>query len=244
MVTLTALAISLLTQVNSGGSTLERDQQKTTVGQPLADLLEANGLFVPKTIHPINAEDIWQTAPYCGANCLYILLKLNDKEVSYTDLRRDIPTTAKGASLLDLQRSAERNGLTTEVISISPADIARLKLPVIALLGARLDQAVNGHYVVVCGESDADVVAVDGTTGNLDRISRSEFNRAFSGYVLTKEGGMAPVTGGYGNVDIALIAGCLIDLLAIGACKQVDGSGGRVEFHRGNPNGASSFSTS
>jgi hypothetical protein len=218
MVALIALALLLLVQVARDSGPAESRDAGLPVDRALADLLKANGMHVPEAVHPISDDDIWQTAPYCGANCLYALLVLNDRPVRYSDLRKEVPTASNGASLLDLQRCAERFGLATEVLSVNPGDFRNLRLPIIALLGEPVNGSVNGHYVAVCSQSDDEIAAIDGTTGNVDRIGRPQFNRAFSGYVLApKRNTLAFAGARYTGSDVALILGCVLNLFAIGA---------------------------
>jgi predicted double-glycine peptidase len=165
-------------------------------------------LEITDIVQRISADDIWQSAPYCGLNCLFVVLSLHGSVVDYKSLKKEVAVTNRGASLLDLKAVAAKYGYAAEVIRTTPADLRHLDLPIIALLGADMGPELNGHYVVVCGEIDADVFVIDGTSGNLDQMSTTLFNRAFSGYVLAKRDRGVLDTTSYGGLDIMLLIGC------------------------------------
>ncbi len=208
------LSCGLLTQATPA---IQRgEQQDIDVDRDLREMVSGRGVFVPEVVHAISAEDIWQTAPYCGANSLYALMRLCDVSVDYSQLKKEIPTTFKGASLLELKQAAARYGLAMDVLKIGPSELRGVGFPLIALLGSGTNESVDGHYVVVCRDSADHVMAVDGTTGNLDRLSKSQFNRAFSGYVLAKTDRPRSSAPAYSRTDLLLGGGSLINLLTIG----------------------------
>lgn len=145
---------------------------------------------------PLREIDKWQTAPYCGVNSLYVLLRVLGQSADMTELRTAVPVTDRGASMLDLQDAARKHGLDLAVLSIKrPSDLARERRPFIALMtssgfGPADGTAPSmGHYVVVLRIDTADdgtstITAVDGTTAKLARLDGAKFNRAFSGYAL------------------------------------------------------------
>jgi len=196
--------------------------------ESVAKVAREAGLDVATIVPKISPEDIWQTAPYCGVNCLYVFLRLNDLKVTQAELKKEVPTTLNGASMLDLQNAARHFGLETEVVAANPGELKSLRFPMIALLGASANRQVVGHYVVLCNEIAQSIAAVDGTTGNLDRISKAIFNRDFSGYVLVKKRSAIVEVGRYEPTDVALLLGCLLNLGAIAAIQLLPPSSRRI----------------
>ncbi len=216
MIMPTLFALVLLAQVGSD-KPAPADDQAIVVDKALRDLVRKGGPRVPEVVHSVSAEDVWQTSPYRGLNCMYAFLRMEDVPVDYVDLKKNIPTTFKGASVLELQKAAGRYQISTEVLKITPAAMRGLKPPFIALLGTAQKGAVDGHYVVVCDQNGDSIRLIDGTTGHLDRVSASLFNRSFAGYVLAREGGgrAIAVGAGYTGLEVGLILGCVLNLVAL-----------------------------
>lgn len=163
----------------------------------------------------VEAMDIWQTGPYCGLNCLYVLLRLHGRRVSYDKLKNEVRTTQRGATLLELKTAAARHGLEMSILKVSPQNMDRVRYPVIALLGDGDGPDVKGHFVVVYNNTEDTVEAIDGTTGSLNHISRGVFNRAFSGYILARPDQGPLDVQSYGRADRWLAIGCGAALILI-----------------------------
>ncbi len=216
MITQTVLALVLLAQVD-GDKPAHAEDQEIVVDKALRDLAKKGGLRVPEVVRSVGADDIWRPSPYSGLNCMYAFLRMQDVPVDYVDLKKTVPTTFKGASVLELQKAASRYQISTEVLTITPAAMRGLKSPFIALLGTAQKGAVDGHYVVVCDQDGDSIRLIDGTTGHLDRVSATQFNRGFAGYVLVREGGSRSVAvgEGYTGLELGLILGCVLNLVAL-----------------------------
>jgi hypothetical protein len=130
----------------------------------------------------LRLEKLWQTGPYCGPNCLYLLMKALGVQVTHEQLiacfgRLD----EKGTSLHDLSSAAQRHGLSVRVVKGTESSLRRLPLPFIA----HLDMGpTGGHYVVVSSITRGEVTFVDGTQFKLHRVAAAGFVRAWTGYAL------------------------------------------------------------
>ncbi len=168
------LAMLILVAVHAGGAAFAFDPE----AGPMSD---ERGL-----------QQDWQTARYCGVNCLYFLSRLEGMSVEYDDVAAVTPVTDLGSSLEDLHERASRLGIPNEVAKITPETLLKLDLPVIAHITNDRDQ---GHYVVLLAIQDqknpslATVKIIDGTTCRFEQRNLGYFMRMWSGYVLLpKEG--------------------------------------------------------
>ncbi len=116
----------------------------------------------------------------CGPNCLYMLLSLHNKPVDQSLFVRYFPTHQDGLSLLELQEAATSMGLPSEVLRCTYDELQRsFDSPIIAYLSGD-----GPHYVVVHSVDSESVSILDGTTGEEQRLTRKEFERTWSGYIL------------------------------------------------------------
>jgi hypothetical protein len=153
------------------------------------DALAGKGYFRGELVYspatPIEgalSRELEQPTPDCGANSLYILLRLNGVNCERHTIHSEVPITGNGASMMDLQLAATRYGLHTKVAQILPRDLLKLG-PSIALITNKESETV-GHYVVVLKGDDTSLDYIDGTTGGLTTCRTGDFERAFSGYAL------------------------------------------------------------
>jgi hypothetical protein len=147
------------------------------------------------------APSVDSDSPDCGANSLYVFLRLHGVERSLEAIRNEVRVTAQGASMLELKEAAGRNGLDAAVLNTSPAELFG-RLPAIARLSAD-GSAEKGHYVVVTRADETLVHLIDGTTGLSNRVARTAFEREFSGYALARRGGQRASVWGLRNVCLA-----------------------------------------
>jgi hypothetical protein len=81
----------------------------------------------------------------CGVNCLYVLLRLDSRDVDLAELRRALPHPGEeGLSMADLRNAAARFGTHLRGARLRREDLP-LDRPVIALLGSE----GIGHFVVL-----------------------------------------------------------------------------------------------
>ena len=159
-------------------------------------------LQITEVVPNLDAQDVWQTGPFCGANCLFVLLNLKDIKTSHAQVKGVVTTTNDGANLLEMKNAAKTLGLDCRVVEATPESLERIPLPFIALLGVKKDQRVRGHYVVVYDIADDQVFVVDGTTGNKDQYNKGFFNKSYSGYLLhPATGKILNSSGQVGSVD-------------------------------------------
>lgn len=137
---------------------------------------------VAKPIEGAIARELEEPTPDCGANALYLLLRLNGIACDRKALHGEVPVTGKGASMTDLTLAAARFGLSTDVVRILPEDLFKCG-PSIALITNKESDKV-GHYIVVLRRNETSLDYIDGTTGTRNTCDLGEFERAFSGYAL------------------------------------------------------------
>lgn len=216
---LSLLILASLFVAQTGQSLTGGVERRIEIDPSLREILDRHGIPFVEKVHEVDESDVWQTGPYCGANSLYMFLRISGVTVRYEDLKKEVPVSENGASCLELQGCSEKHGVPLEVLSIKPSDIKALGYPIIALLGTHRKGEVVGHFIVVCNETKDGILAVDGTTGNLDRISKPVFNRAFSGYVLARKGRDSVVRPVYAMVNVVLLVGCAVNLAAIASIQ-------------------------
>jgi hypothetical protein len=147
------------------------------------------------------APSVEADSPDCGANSLYVFLRLHNVGCSLADVRDEVRVTDHGASMRELKEAAGRHGLDAVVLSASPAELFT-RLPAIARLSATGGED-RGHYVVVTRADENGVQLIDGTTGRLNQVARAAFEREFSGYALARRGRKPGAA--FGVVNVCLL---------------------------------------
>jgi len=84
----------------------------------------------------------------CGADTLYLCARLLGREPSLRQLDRQLPATAKGASLASLADAALASGLPGELIEVDLARLRRWRTPAILFVN-------DGHFVGFVGTSES-----------------------------------------------------------------------------------------
>jgi hypothetical protein len=178
----------------------EARAQERDPGPPTPDIPEFNKddpitYFVPEgltTPDHLRFERASQSGPYCGPNCLYLLLRLKNFPVEYKELVSKLDIKPQGCSLAELQELAQVCGLPCEVRKVSLKELEQLEPPFILHLttpaGASQDpSAGRDHFVVATRREPAggSLVGVDPSSGNKTAWSEAYLSRNFSGYVLT-----------------------------------------------------------
>lgn len=151
-------------------------------------------------------KEMFAPTPACGASCMYFLLRLHDIDVSLEQMADEIPVTGQGASLLDLKNAAEQNGMPVEVLEVTPDELARLELPLIALMGTDPEKT-PGHYIVLSKVTEEGVMGIDGTTTGRISFTATAFNKEFSGFVLSPQ----RTTDWLGIFRLVVIGVCIIE---------------------------------
>ncbi len=127
----------------------------------------------------------------CGPTALYIWLRLLGHDVAYDEVSRCVPVARQGTSLAQLAEGARRWTRGARVLRVSPDEIERLRLPVIAHGRFRGQTSNEGHYVVVVKVTPVGAVCIDAGRGLRVEIAKSDFAAFSSGYVLTQRDTLA-----------------------------------------------------
>jgi Peptidase C39 family len=133
---------------------------------------------------PLDSESqlIWRDTPNDGLNTCYLLLRLYNIDVDYFELRRQMPTGAKGPSLLDLRDLCVRHGMPVTVTAATPDHLQNEFLPVIVHSSLRVKDP--GSFAIVLSCSDDLVFIIDGSFCSFLAVPMDKFRREWSGYIL------------------------------------------------------------
>jgi len=157
------------------------------------------------------SDRITSNSPDCGANALYVFLRLRGIGRTLSEVRKEVPLTALGASMLDLKKVANRLGVNASVINTSSSGLVD-RVPAIARMQVK-GNADRGHYVVVTQGDDKVFHVIDGTTGIVIQVTRATFDREFSGYALVAKS--TTLNGLPGAVNFFLAFLCGVELLVV-----------------------------
>lgn len=112
----------------------------------------------------------------CGPEALYQACKLAGIQSTLQDLRELAGTGEKGTTMLGLAKAARAKGWDAQGLKVNYAYLQEMPMPVIAWM--------NGdHFLLVTKAEGAVVDLFDPGKGDR-KISRQEFSRMWSGYVL------------------------------------------------------------
>jgi len=139
----------------------------------------------PKDVVADNGKDpaVWRTGQLCGANSVYLLLKLLLPEApDYDAIRRKLPSKPDGTSIVDMKQVLGEYGIAADIMRASPEDLMSEARPVIAHWQQERDKP--GHFVVVLDTSAGSMRIIDGTTGSISEIPRADFVKMWTGIVL------------------------------------------------------------
>jgi len=119
----------------------------------------------------------------CGAACLAMILSFYGRKTSISEIREHCGIGRDGLSAFALVKAASAYGLRTRAISVEIEDLRFVPLPAI------IHWNFN-HFLVVERWSSNTVEVVDPGQGRM-RLSAEEFERCFTGVVITLEPGIA-----------------------------------------------------
>src|SRR5262249_7183968 len=111
--------------------------------------------FVTAPIEGAVSSEVANTAPDCGANALYVLLRLLNVSCSRSAIKANVLTTGAGAGMLDLKQAAEKFGVESAIVQLKASELTTL--PAIA----RLEAPKGGHYAVVIQGEPGRVSLID-----------------------------------------------------------------------------------
>ena len=121
----------------------------------------------------------------CGAACLKMVLEAHGIERELSDLYRELNTSERGTSLLDLRLVATRSGLSARSWVLGIDEMREAPFPAIAFVK-------GNHFVVVKRLLDADVLEVDDPALGKLRWPLTSFCKLWSGEVLIFDSSWSP----------------------------------------------------
>jgi hypothetical protein len=157
--------------------------------RPLCFLLPSFIIMLSPATTGAESDSHWRDEPSCGRTCCYLMMKLQNLNVTHQQVVNSITLSPKGSSLQDLWSCCNRLGMNTEVIKATPADFDKLPLPAIAhLYHPESDAGGMGHYVVVIASDEHNIYLLDPTFPRIvASTARGNFFRSWSGYLLVKK---------------------------------------------------------
>jgi ABC-type bacteriocin/lantibiotic exporter with double-glycine peptidase domain len=121
----------------------------------------------------------------CGAACLKMVLAAHGIESEMSVLYRELRTSERGTSLLDLRLVSARAGLPARSWVLGIGEMRDVPFPAIAFVK-------GNHFVVVKRLLDSEVLEVDDPALGKLRWPASSFCKVWSGEVLVFDPGWAP----------------------------------------------------
>jgi len=121
----------------------------------------------------------------CGANSLFVWLRLKHVDCELERLREEVPVSERGSNMADLVEVAKRYGQDARVVE-GPLRDYRDEVPFIA----RMKSVSEGlyHFVVVTQIGPKDVETIDGTSGSPVSMPTRKFAEGFTGESIVRIG--------------------------------------------------------
>lgn len=159
----------------------QRTAQMTTPGGQRQPSILWNRLFkrIVRRRVPVLLQ---MNAVECGAICLAMILIYYGRQVSVSAVREQCGIGRDGLSAFGLVKAARAFGMRTRAITVESHDLRFLPLPAI------IHWNFN-HFLVVERWSPGSIDVVDPAIGRM-RLSSGEFERSFTGVVITLEPGI------------------------------------------------------
>ena len=163
---------------------------------------------IKSTPNATTRQDLWpwKTEPICGANSVYLFLRLHEVDVAPESIVEDVPSTGKGASMSDLKAECAKFGVATDTVKLRPRDLYRIRAPIIAKMDSMKG---DDHFIVVLGAHDSrsSLFSVDGTTLGPLVLSKALVSRHFSGDALISHTSML-----FLRLEQILMLVCIVEL--------------------------------
>jgi hypothetical protein len=136
--------------------------------------------------HGSSESQHWREAESCGVACGYMLARLLERNIDYSDAVSAIPIENRGTSLAALQKGLRGLGVATTILKAKPRDLDCMAMPVIAHMLPRRE-ATNGvgHFLLVLRVDDQSVRYVEPNyAASIETVPRNQFLRSWSGYLV------------------------------------------------------------
>jgi hypothetical protein len=133
-----------------------------------------------------NLAPSWRERGDCAVNALFILLKIENNNITLKELKKHIPIDSElGSSFGKLKDTASKFGLNTEIRFVKPAELQHLPYPYI-LHGTTSIEKNIGHCLVIVGydKKHQCFIIIDPTIGKYELKNEQVVKRGYSGYVL------------------------------------------------------------
>ena len=150
----------------------------------------------------------WRDVLNCGPNCLYMLLSLQGKSVTYREVRDAVPVGPHGSTFEDLKRAADRFGLDGAVVRCG-LDEVKPFLP--AIVHVDVMDGGDGHFVLLLGATDTTFYTVETANAEVVPLPRGIFLKNWTGTAFVTRAGRRPMSwpvmvGGLASVACVLTA--------------------------------------
>ncbi len=154
--------------------------------------------------HAAGGRPEWRDVLNCGPNCLYMLLSLQGKSVTYREVRAAVPVGPHGSSFHALKQAAARFGVDGAVVRCG---VNELKLFLPAIVHMDLMDGGDGHFVLLLGATDTTFYTVETANAEVVPLPRAMFLKNWTGTAFVTKanrrswswpvvvGGLAPFAG-------------------------------------------------
>lgn len=131
-------------------------------------------------------EPSWRQRGDCGPLSLYVLMRLQGRQVSIEEVENVLRFDREvGCSLADVGGAADALGFDREIRYVKPSELSRLSFPFILHAAGSLERG-TGHFLVVVGYSaeKREYYVIDTTYETFRSQTEESVLKGFTGYVL------------------------------------------------------------
>jgi predicted double-glycine peptidase len=123
----------------------------------------------------------------CGPNAVYMLLKLEGREVRFSDILEGTRVDAQGVSLTEVRNALEKHGMAAELIKCQPSDLPLIFPPYIMYVNTpRSANSVDdlGHFVIVVSINQKTLQVLDASTAAEKTYQRHKITNIWDGVLI------------------------------------------------------------